>query len=173
MSHPTLQLRNFRNADLPAIACAMSDERVTQHYGLETDETDAQAIAREQLHWYQQQSADGEGWWQAICMDGQLVGAMGAYDRDDDGDSAELGYWLLPRHWGQGLMRGALQLWLPEAFNHLRLHSMVAYVEQENTASARLLTSLGFCREGLLRECSKRGSRYVSLQRFTLLAHEL
>ena len=106
-------------------------------------------------------------------MDGQLVGALGAYDRDDDSDSAELGYWLLPRHWGQGLMRSALQLWLPEAFNHLRLHSMVAYVEPENTASAWLLTSLGFCREGLLRECSKRGSRYVSLQRFTLLAHEI
>ena len=81
--------------------------------------------------------------------------------------------WLLPEYWGQGIMRTALPLWLPGAFKRLALHSVVAHVEPENTASSKLLASAGFTHEGLLRDCSKRGSRYVSLQRYSLLVDEL
>ena len=169
----TLQFRDFSAADLPVIARAMDDVQVTQFYGLETEQTDAQAIAREQLDWYNTLQADKEGWWQAICVDKQVVGAIGVYDRDEDGDSAELGYWLLPSHWGQGVMRKALPQWLPLAFDKLKLHSVVAYVEPENMASTKLLAATGFTHEGLLRECTRRGERYVSLHRFSLLVHEL
>lgn len=169
----TLQFRDFSAADLSVIAHAMGDVQVTQFYGLETEHTDAQAIAREQLDWYNSLQTDAEGWWQAICVDKQVVGAIGVYDRDEDGDSAELGYWLLPSHWGQGVMRKALPQWLPLAFGKLQLHSVVAYVEPENMASTRLLAAAGFAHEGLLRECTKRGERYVSLHRFSLLVHEL
>ena len=172
-SHPLLQFRDFCTADLPVMALAMGDARVTQFYGLETEQTDPQVIAREQLAWYQQQTAAGEGWWQAICAQGQVLGAVGVYDRDDDGDSAELGYWLLPSHWGRGLMRLALRQWLPLAFEQLKLHSVVAYVEPGNLASSRLLTAAGFTHEGLLRECTRRAERYASLHRFSLLVHEL
>jgi len=168
-----LQFRDFRATDLPVVAQAMGDARVTQFYGLETEQTDAQAIAREQLAWYQEQAAQGTGWWQATCAQEQVLGAIGIYDRDDDGDSAELGYWLLPRHWGKGLMRQALRQWLPRAFEKLKLHSVVAYVEPENLASVRLLAAAGFSHEGLLRECTRRGERYASLHRFSLLVHEL
>ena len=50
---------------------------------------------------------------------------------------------------------------------------MVAYVEPDNRASGKLLQAAGFQYEGLLRECTKRGACYVSLQRYSLLAHEL
>ena len=169
----TLQFRDFSTADLSVIARAMGDVQVTQFYGLETEQTDAQAIAREQLGWYNSLQADKEGWWQAICIDKQVVGAIGVYDRDEDGDSAELGYWLLPSHWGQGVMRKALPQWLSLAFDKLKLHSVVAYVEPENMASTKLLAATGFMHEGLLRECTKRGDRYVSLHRFSLLVREL
>ena len=168
-----LQFRNFSAADLPIITRAMGDVQVTQFYGLETEHTDAQAIAREQLDWYNTLQADKEGWWQAICIDKQVVGAIGVYDRDEDSNSAELGYWLLPSHWGQGVMRKALPQWLPQAFDKLQLHSVAAYVEPENMASTRLLAAAGFTHEGLLRECTKRGEHYVSLHRFSLLVHEL
>lgn len=171
--HHHLQFRDFCAADLPVVTHAMGDALVTQFYGLETEQADPQAIAREQLVWYQKLTVAGEGWWQAICTEDQVLGAVGVYDRDDDGDSAELGYWLLPSHWGQGVMRQALRQWLPQAFEKLKLHSVVAYVEPENLASTRLLTTAGFSHEGLLRECTRRGERYVSLQRFSLLVHEM
>lgn len=168
-----LSFRDFTKSDLPVIGQAMVDIRVTQFYGLETSHTQAADIAREQLDWYEYLAKEHEGWWQAICVDGQVVGALGIYDHDDDGDSAELGYWLLPSHWGQGVMRAALPQWLPKAFERLKLHSILAYVEPENLASTKLLTAVGFTHEGLLRECTKRGSDYVSLHRFSMLAHEL
>lgn len=169
----SLQFRDFQASDIPAIAIAMGDPQVTHFYGLETTHADARAIAREQWVWYTDQTAQEDGWWQAICMGSQLIGAIGVYDRDEDGDSAELGYWLLPSHWGQGVMRSALRQWLPGAFERLALHSVVAYVEPENQASIKLLTHTGFTQEGLLRECTRRGCRYVSLQRLSLLVHEL
>ena len=175
MSHasPSLLFREFLRTDLPVVAQAMGDERVTQFYGLETTHPNAHAVAREQLDWYRDLARDKTGWWQAITVQRNVVGGIGVYDRDDDGDSAELGYWLLPCHWGQGIMRTALPLWLPGAFKRLALHSVVAHVEPENTASTQLLAKAGFTHEGLLRDCSKRGSRYVSLQRYSLLVDEL
>ena len=172
-ANSTLQFRDFDATDLPVIAQAMGDTRVTQYYGLETTQTDARAIAQEQLAWYQGLAKDGDGWWQAICISGQVIGGVGVYDREDDGDSAELGYWLLPSHWGQGLMRAALPQWLPTAFVQLQLHNCVAYVEPENQPSIRLLTSAGFTHEGLLRDCTSRGDGYASLHRFSILEHEL
>ena len=168
-----LQFRDFDEGDLSVIASAMGDPQVTRYYGLETTHTDALAIAREQLGWYRELDAEGAGWWQAICLNGQPIGAIGAYDRDEDGDSAELGYWLLPSHWGQGVMRSALPQCLPSVFQQLNLHSLVAYVEPENQTSIKLLTACGFAYEGLLRECTRRGDDYVSLQRFSMLAREL
>lgn len=168
-----LQLRDFDDGDLPIVVSAMGDPQITRYYGLETRHTDALSIAREQLHWYCELSAASEGWWQAICLNGLPIGAIGAYERDEDGDSAELGYWLLPGHWGRGIMRSALRQWLPDAFQRLQLHSLVAYIEPENMASIKLMMALGFAHEGLLRECTKRGDNYVSLQRFSLLAGEL
>ncbi|MNT82182.1 hypothetical protein D3C72_2218740 [compost metagenome] len=50
---------------------------------------------------------------------------------------------------------------------------MVAYVEPDNTASSRLLHQAGFTLEGLLRDCTRREGRYVSLQRYSLLVSEL
>ena len=170
---PLLQFRDFAAHDLPTVARAMGDPEVTRFYGLETTQTAPLAIAREQVAWYHAQCKAREGWWQAICVDGLVVGGLGVYDRDDDGDSAELGYWLLPSHWGQGVMRRALPQWLPKAFQQLDLHSIVAYVEPENRASTKLLSAAGFVHEGLMRECTKRDDSYVSLERYSLLRSEL
>ena len=172
-SPASLQFRDFQASDRTTIAQAMGDPRVTQFYGLETAHNQPMAIAQEQLDWFASLAKDGEGWWQAITHNGAVVGAIGIYDFDEDGDSADLGFWLLPTHWGQGLMQQALRQWLPQAFARLHLHSIVAYVEPENSASAKLLAAAGFHYEGLLRECSKQGTRYVSLQRYSLLAREL
>ncbi|MGE8317112.1 MAG: GNAT family N-acetyltransferase [Comamonas sp.] len=170
-----VRLRDFAEADLPTMGQALTDPRVTAYYGLSTEAGTPQAIAREQLDWLRELQALEEGWWQAIVAaeDGALVGGLGAYDRDDDGDSADLGFWLLPAYWGRGAMRQALRQFAPRVFARLRLHSLVAYVEPVNTASAQVLRACGFQHEGLLRECTRRGSAYVSLERYSLLRSEL
>ena len=172
---PMPHLRDFDATDATVLAQAFTDARVLKFYGLSTTHRAPMAIAREQLAWYAQLAADGEGWWQAICTPrGELIGGVGVYDRDDDGDCGDLGFWLLPTAWGQGWMRGAVLAFLSPAFARLRLHSLQAYVEPENQASVKLLNGLGFVHEGLLRECTRRvQGGYTSLHRFSMIEHEL
>ena len=174
----TLVLREFTPRDLAQVAQAFADARVREFYGLATASSDGEHIAREQLDWYADLAAEGEGWWQALSVPSaeglQVIGGIGVYDRDEDGDSAELGFWLAREAWSQGWMRLALPQFLPLAFARLALHSVQAYVEPENTPSLRRLQAAGFVHEGLQRECSRRADgRYVSLHRLSLLVHEL
>lgn len=176
MSNPflNLQLRDAQATDDLEIGAALMDPRVAAHYGWVSDAHDALSTGREQLQWMAELQASGQGWWQVVVSaDGALLGAVGAYERDDDGDSAELGFWLRPECWHRGVMRQALRLFAPQVFERLHLHSLVAYVEPANGASQRLLQVCGFQYEGLLRECTRRPSGYVSLQRYSLLQHEL
>lgn len=174
MRSPAVHLRDPRAADAPDIGAALLDARVAAHYGLATESGDARTVGQEQLEWMHALQSSGDGWWQVIAAPGgSLLGAVGAYDRDDAGDSADLGFWLRHDAWRQGVMRQALRLFVPQAFARLRLHSLLAYVEPANEASARLLRASGFQYEGLLRECARRPGGYVSLQRFSLLRSEL
>ena len=183
-----LHLRDFTSRDLLQLTQAFADARVRAFYGLATTRTDGAFIAREQLDWYAELAADGEGWWQALCVsqpggpgavnqaakDAVVIGGIGVYARDDDGDSAELGFWLAHAAWGQGWMKRALPLFLPQAFARLKLHSVQAYVAPENARSLHRLQAAGFVHEGVQRECARRADgRYVSLHRLSLLVHEL
>jgi RimJ/RimL family protein N-acetyltransferase len=65
---------------------------------------------------------------------------------------AELGYALLPAHWGQGLMRAALERLLDFAFRELGMRRLEADVDPNNARSMATVERLGFQREGYLRE---------------------
>lgn len=53
----------------------------------------------------------------AIEVDGQAVGSIGIFVKDDVYEkSAELGYWLAEDYWRQGIMSGAVKSICREAF---------------------------------------------------------
>lgn len=65
--------------------------------------------------------------------------------------SAGLGYWIDQGHAGRGLMREAVALATGFAFAGLGLNRVWAGVQLQNHDSQRLLTALGFLREGVHR----------------------
>ncbi|MEC9343683.1 MAG: GNAT family protein [Pseudomonadota bacterium] len=65
--------------------------------------------------------------------------------------SCSLGYWMGERHAGQGHMRRAVRLILPEAFGPMGMERIEAGCIPSNTRSTRLLESVGFVREGIMR----------------------
>ena len=65
---------------------------------------------------------------------------------------AEVWYKLHPGFWRQGFAREALTRVLQFAFSELRLHRVEAGCAVENTASFRLLESVGMTREGRKRK---------------------
>ena len=65
--------------------------------------------------------------------------------------NAQLGYWMGEPHAGKGIMKRAATLLLAEAFSAMSLERIEAACLTENERSSRLLTSLGFQREGIVR----------------------
>jgi ribosomal-protein-alanine N-acetyltransferase len=59
-------------------------------------------------------------------------------------DRAELGYWMAPPLWGQGLMTEAAQAVIRFGFEAVGLHKIVVRCFAENEASRRVIEKCGF-----------------------------
>jgi len=73
---------------------------------------------------------------------GQVIGKAGCWRLP------EVGYILHPRAWGQGLGREAMSAVIDHIFATCDVQALSADVDPANTASIRLLESLGFVRTG-------------------------
>lgn len=82
----------------------------------------------------------------------RAIGTCLLFRFEEGSARAELGYVLGRAHWGQGLMREALEALIGNAFGVMGLRRLEAEVDTRNLASARLLRRIGFAREGLLRQ---------------------
>lgn len=100
-------------------------------------------------------------------------GAIGYNDADPQHKRAELGYWLYPEYWGQGIMQAALRQFLALVYHTTDLHRLLAVVEEPNLPSARLLERAGFRYEGTARECEWKGEQFISLRHYALLRSDL
>ena len=93
--------------------------------------------------------AEGEAYHLAIARreDDVLVGCVGL-TRNRDDRSAELGYWIGRRYWGQGIapeVAGRLARW---ALANLDLDRIVASALMDNARSAAVLKRIGFRETG-------------------------
>jgi len=91
-------------------------------------------------------------WGIALRKDDTLIGSVTLFHPDFTHRRAEIGYALGRAHWGQGYMQETLKAVLTYAFEVLEFHRIEADVDPRNVASIRTLESLGFQREGYLRE---------------------
>ena len=85
---------------------------------------------------------------------------------------AELGYWLLPRYWGQGIavevIGEVIRYWQQKKV----LHRLEAFVETQNKGSVRVMEKAGFTLEGTMRDCEIKWGKFISLHIYSLLATE-
>lgn len=106
--------------------------------------------------WLKSVAAGEEGTVFAIDSDDKLIGCTG-YRSDDDGETAEIGYWIGKPFWGQGYATEAVAAVIAHAFEVDRIGMLVGGHFEDNPASARVLTKLGFARCGEeLRESESR-----------------
>ena len=84
--------------------------------------------------------------------DGKMIGYIGFWRIMSENVRAEIGYALKKHVWGKGYMKEAAWEILRFGFEQMGLHSVEANVNPNNLASARLLKSLGFQKEGHFRE---------------------
>ncbi len=102
----------------------------------------------------------------------QLVGTCGLLSIDLNHRRADLGYGVSVPQWGRGIAREAADALIRWGFSELGLRRIAAWVDPNNTASIRVLGSLGFRHEGTLRSHLYSGGRAFDSQVYGLLATE-
>ncbi len=96
-----------------------------------------------------------------ITRSGAIVGTLSLDQiRRDIMQSADVGYWVDPRHRRQGIATGAIGLALGHAFTTLRLHRVHATVDVDNRPSQRALEANAFHRVGVIQGFALIGGRW-------------
>jgi ribosomal-protein-alanine N-acetyltransferase len=112
-------------------------------------------------------------YWKIVSKEtGVRLGVCGISGYIAQHEKAELGAWLLPRYWKQGVMTEVMPIVIAFAFEHWRLHRIEGVVEEGNEASSRLMKKLGFVYEGTMREAELKKGKRVSLEVYSLLKRE-
>lgn len=163
-----LLLRQFRPDDIRNVFRGLSHPEVIRHYGVSYDSL---AATRAQMDWFAALEAEETGIWWAICNQETraFYGALGLNNLAQEHRKAELGFWLLPEHWGKGLIQEALPLVLDYAFTTRNLHRIEAFVERGNGNSQRVLEKQAFRHEGTMEDCEIKNGSFISLDVYALL----
>lgn len=102
-------------------------------------------VQTQPVHWSQ-----GKGAVFAICLNDELIGAVGLMISEED-QNAEIGYWMDQPYWGRGYCSEAVREVVRFGLTDLGLHRIHAHYMTRNPASGRVLEKVGMRREGLLR----------------------
>jgi len=114
------------------------------------------AAAREELREYMidlYRERKGFRWIITLKGDGRPIGSLGYYKWAPHAEyQAEMGYDLTKEHWGKGIMSEAMNAVIDFGFEKMGLNRIEVYIMPRNKRSIKMIKSLGFKREGLLRE---------------------
>lgn len=109
----------------------------------------------------------------AIVVDGQAVGSIGIFVKDDVYEkSAELGYWLSQDYWRKGIMSKAVQIICKEAFERFDIIRIFAEPFADNAGSRRVLEKVGFTCEGTMRSGVYKNGEIHSYCMYSILREE-
>ncbi|NIF05631.1 GNAT family N-acetyltransferase [Chryseobacterium sp. Tr-659] len=98
--------------------------------------------------------------------EGQIIGAVGIHDRDDD--KAELGYWIGIPYWNKGYVTEAAKAIVNFGFNELGFNKIFATHFLHNPASGRIMEKIGMEQEAVLKQEAKKDGEYFDLVRYCI-----
>jgi len=82
----------------------------------------------------------------------ELIGIIGHYRIQPENYRAEIGYMLLPDYHGKGIVTEAIRAAVAYGFEDMKLHSIEAVIDTDNTASESVLIKNGFVKEAHILE---------------------
>ena len=161
-------LRQFTDADLENVFRGLSHPDVIRYYGVRYDSLEA---TKEQMTWFSELEKNGTGIWWAICSkDGQgFYGAGGFNGLDKTHKKAEIGFWLLPEYWGQGIMKEVMPCICQYGFEGLGLHRIEGFVDSKNGNCRNGLAKLDFNFEGTMVDCEIKDGNYISIDVYAMI----
>lgn len=171
---PTLQtnrlsLKQFTNTDLENVFKGLSHPEVIKYYGINFKTLEA---TKAQMDWFKNLEETGTGLWWAIWMKetNEFCGAGGFNDLINN--KAEIGFWLMPKFWGKGIMTEAMPLICAYGFNHLGLNRIEGFVETENHNCKKGLAKLNFNYERTEKDCEIKNGEKISIDVYSMLKED-
>jgi ribosomal-protein-alanine N-acetyltransferase len=118
-------------------------------------------------------SDNGLRWGVELNGSSGLIGTLGYYKWVKSGGfHAQMGYDLLREFRRKGIMKEAMTAAIDYGFQHMQLNRIQIMVDPRNTPSLGLVKSLGFTKEGMLRDSQFFRGRFVDDVVFSLLRRE-
>lgn len=169
----TVTIRPWRPEDAPALAAVLDDPGLTENLrdGIPYPYTqeDAKAYIGSVLS-----RVPGELFAYAIVVDGELAGSISAERQGNiHHRTAELGYYLGRRWWGQGVMTRAVDLLCRRMFAGSDVLRIFAEPFARNAASCRVLEKAEFRYEGTLRCNAVKNGIVLDMKLYARLRPEL
>lgn len=141
---PRLQLRQWRDDDLPAFAELNADEQVMEYLIGPLSQTQSDAMAQQIRELIAQR---GWGFWAVERLaDSRFLGFVGLHTPRPElpcSPCVEIGWRLVRDAWGQGFATEAAQAALRAGFDRLQLKEIVAFTAAGNLRSQAVMRRLG------------------------------
>lgn len=144
LTTPRLTLRQLLTDDQDAIFALRSDSEVNKYLDRQPCMSNEDAInfinkvngnIEKNLALY---------WAITLTESKTFVGTICLFDFTDDKKSCELGYELLPKFQGQGLMKEAVEVVIDYVFKTLKIKSILAFTHRDNQNSTKILSIFNF-----------------------------
>ncbi len=149
-----LVLRPWAHDDVDHVLAAFTDPAI-RHYAGNLYDTAADAnrfVDSRSTAWAE---GTGAAWAITSASTGTVLGHLGLHEMDPGLRLAMVGYWLLPRARGRGVITRALAGASAYAFGPLGLHRVELAHAVENDASCRVAERAGYPYEGTLRHAMR------------------
>lgn len=144
MTTERLTLRQLLINDLNDILALRSDTEVNKYLDRQPSKTIEDAINfinsvndNIQLH-------KSLYWAITLTRTKAFVGTISVFDYSDEKYSCAIGYELLKKFWGQGIMKEAAGAVIDYVFQTLKFKNILAFTHSDNQSSTQLLTRLNF-----------------------------
>ena len=166
-----LLLQRIEPGDQQFVYEGLSHPEIIPFYGvryLSFDDT------KNQMEWYERLHEEGSGAaWKIIDKTtGAKLGVVVYYYHKPEHRKAELGFWIFPQFWNNGVTTEALTAVIRYCQKEKNIHRLEAFVEEGNHASRSVLEKLNFVYEGMMRDCEVKNDRFISLLIYALFSHD-
>jgi len=165
-----IELRDFRPEDAPAVQRWFNDERVTEDLVGRRE-----SFTEEDAHGWVERAMDSsrDRKWAILLDDGAEPSGFVALFGLERETGPELAVLVGdPAAWGKGVAREAERQACVHAFQELGAHRIHAEIPATNHAAQKVVTHLGFVREGVMRNAIRRGDEAVDNEVWGLLPKE-
>lgn len=116
-----------------------------------------------------QRNKDGVEYAFVILNDDKMVGRIGVYKIDDQNKIGEIGYWIIEKSQGHGIVTKCCKALIDYSFNDLKLNRIEIRCGTENLRSKKIPEKLNFTKEGVIRQGELLYDNFIDLTLYSLL----